>query len=97
MWHLPHVREQQARDKQMEVELKGEVPMRSPNLYGDPTCVQQCYNYDAEAHADEEIAKYLNGGREVRDAMTTIVKETADDVANWFLPEDLQFKVRPRM
>lgn len=71
--------------------------MRSPNLYGDPTCVQECYNYDAEAHADQEIAKYLNGGREVRDAATTIVESEADKIANWFLPDELKFRVRPRI
>ena len=39
LWHLPDGPAQQARDKEMECELKGQVPMRSPNLYGDPGCV----------------------------------------------------------
>lgn len=96
LWHLPDGPAQEARDKAMECELRGEVPMRSPNLYGDPSCVQECYGYDAEKHADCEIAAWLNGGQPVRDAATTITQDRADQMS-WFLPDEHKFQVRPRL
>lgn len=97
LWLLPDGPAQAARDKQMEVELNGEVPMRSPNLYGDPVSVCECYGYDAEVDADEHIRTYLNEGRVVRDGVTTVVRSEADKIVNWFLPEDYQFNIRPRL
>ncbi|KAK4545797.1 hypothetical protein LTR36_002751 [Oleoguttula mirabilis] len=97
LWHLPDGSAQQARDKSMEVELKGEVPIRSANLYGDPGSVLECYGCDAEAQADEEIATWLNGGKAVRDATTTVVKSEADKIANWVLPDEVKFEVKPRL
>ena len=97
MWLLPDGPAQRARDKEMECELRDEVPMRSPNLYGDPNSVQECYNYDAESHADEEISKWLNNGEMARDAVTTVQSPYAEKIANWFLPEEGKFKIRPRI
>lgn len=97
LWFLPDGPAQDARDKQMQVELKGEVPMKSPNLYGDPQTVLECYGYDAEADADEHIRTSLNKGRVVRDGVTTVVRSEADKIANWFLPEEYQFKIQPKL
>lgn len=97
LWHLPAGPAQEARDKAMECELRGEVPIRSPNLYGDPSTVLECYGYDAEAHADREIEKFLNGGNEVRDAATTVEGEQAERIANWFLPEENKFKIKAKI
>lgn len=97
VWHLPDGPAQHARDESMAAELRGEVPIRSANLYGDPGSVLECYGYDAEVHADEAIAAWLNGGKAVRDATTTVVRSEADKVANWFLPDDMKFEVRPRL
>lgn len=97
LWHLPDGAAQQARDKAMQAELKGELLMRSPNLYSDPVCVHECYGYDAEAHADEIIATWLNKGQSVRDVVSTVVGPEAEKTVNWFLPEDAKFKVRPRL
>ena len=97
LWFLPDGPAQQARDKKMEVELKGEVPMKSPNLYGDPSSVQECYGYDVEKHADEEIFTWLNEGKMVRDATTTVQSPYAEKIANWFLPEEGKFKIQARM
>lgn len=97
LWHLPDGPAQEARDKAMECELRGEVPMRSPNLYGDPVCVQECYGYDAEKHATSEIAAWLNEGTVVRDAKTTVEQDRADKIANWFLPEGQRFEIRSRL
>lgn len=97
LWHLPDGPAQEARDKAMQPELQGELLMRSPNLYGDPRTVLECYGYDAEAHADEEIATFLNGGCVVRDAATTVVSSEADGIANWFLPDEAKFEVKPRL
>jgi len=97
LWHLPDGPAQQARDRAMEVELRGEVPIKSPNLYGDPASVRECYGYDAEAHADEAIATWLHGGHPVRDAATTVTSVEAEKIANWFLPEEHRFRIRSRM
>lgn len=97
LWLLPEGPAQRARDEKMAVELTGEVPMRSPNLYGDPASVQECYNYDAEQHADEEISMWLNNGALERDAVTTVQRPYAEKIANWFLPESDKFQIRPRM
>lgn len=97
LWHLPDGPAQEARDKAMECELRGEVPIRSPNLYGDPASVLECYGYDAEVHADEELATWLNGHRPVRDAVTTVVRPEADKIANWCLPDGAKFEVKPRL
>ena len=97
LWLLPEGPAQRARDEKMAVELTGEVPMRSPNLYGDPASVQECYNYDAEQHADEEISTWLNNGALERDAVTTVQRPYAEKIANWFLPESDKFQIRPRI
>lgn len=97
LWHLPDGRAQEARDKAMEVELRGEIPIKSPNLYGDPSTVLECYGYDAEAHADEEITTWLNNGRPVRDGATTVTRREAHRIADWCLPEEEKFKIRPRI
>ena len=84
IWQLPEGPAQQSRDRAMEPELKGEMPIRSSNLYNDPMTVLQCYGYDAEGHAEEVIAAWLNQGRSPRDAVTAVAKPQADQTANWF-------------
>lgn len=96
MWQLDDGPAQQARDAAMAPELTGQPMIRSPNLYSDPTTVLEVYGYDAEQHADEEIATYLNNGVKPRDAATGITADQAYKYMNWFLPEDqrLEFKAR---
>ncbi|SMQ46844.1 unnamed protein product [Zymoseptoria tritici ST99CH_1A5] len=96
LWHLPDGPAADARDRSMRVELNGEVPMKSANLYGDPGTVIECYGYDAEVHADEEIASWINGGVPERDAATTVTRSEANKIANWTLPEAFRFKIEPR-
>lgn len=45
------------------------------------------YGYDAEAHADEAVARYLEGCEPV-DAITGVSKRHADMFLNWFLPAE---------
>lgn len=97
LWHLDDGPAAKARNKTMEVELSGQIPLKSANLYGDPSTVLECYGYDAELHADEEIAAFLNKGRPVRDAATTVSQEQARKVANWFLPDGHKFKVQSKL
>lgn len=87
----------EARDKAMEPELRGETPMRSPNLYSDPTTVLECYGYDCEKHAQEEITTFLNQGNVVRDDRTRVTSHEADKIMNWYLPEGNKFEVRAKM
>lgn len=78
LWHLPDGAASKARDRAMQPELNGSTVMRSPNLYGDPRTVLECYGYDVEAHAADEIATFLNNGQPLRDAATTVTREQAD-------------------
>ncbi|KAK5117639.1 hypothetical protein LTR62_005062 [Meristemomyces frigidus] len=97
LWQLPTSPSQRARDRTMAPELRGEVPMRSANLYGDPTSVLECYGYDAEAHAEEEIEMWVNKEEGVRDEKTGVQGGEAERIVNWFLPEGGRFVVKPRL
>jgi salicylate hydroxylase len=59
IWHLPEGQAARNRGKATEVELSGEQPMRSPNLYADPATVLDVYRYDARARADEAVKFFL--------------------------------------
>lgn len=63
LWHLPEGAASEARDRTMRAEMEGKQPIKSANLYGDPTTVLECYGYDAEAHADREIATLFRARR----------------------------------
>ncbi|CZT24431.1 related to salicylate hydroxylase [Ramularia collo-cygni] len=94
LWHLPDGPAADARDKTMRRELQGEVPIKSANLYGDPGTVIECYGYDAEAHADDEIATWINGGKPLRDTATSVTWKEANKIADWFLPTEHKFKLK---
>ncbi|KAL2040462.1 hypothetical protein N7G274_006905 [Stereocaulon virgatum] len=85
IWQLPDGPEQQARDAAMSVELTGQPYVRSPNLYGDPATVLELYGYDAEAHAECAIVKYLQR-RESGHSQRGITKSMEDKYMNWFRP-----------
>jgi salicylate hydroxylase len=84
IWHLPDGPEQRARDAVMAPELEGKYYVRSSNLYGDPQTVLEVYGYDAEAHADSALEKYLNGGREPYDPDTRITPAMHNKYMGWF-------------
>ncbi|EMF17714.1 FAD/NAD(P)-binding domain-containing protein [Sphaerulina musiva SO2202] len=67
IWHLPDGPAAEARNDTMKCELEGQVPIRSANLYGDPTTVLECYGYDAESHADQ-IDRNVVKGRDGKDS-----------------------------
>lgn len=94
IWHLPDGPAQQARDRAMSPELKNEPLLRSPNLYGDPRTVLEVYGYDAEAHAEEEVAAFLKKPG-MMDRKTGVEKVQADKVMNWFLDDEQKF--RPKL
>lgn len=96
MWHLDGPAAD-ARDKTMQCELDGQMPIRSANLYGDPATVVECYGYDAEAHADEEICRFLKQDQPDRDAKTTVTAAEAEKIVNWFLPSEHKFKLSSRL
>jgi salicylate hydroxylase len=56
--------------------------------------VAECYGYDAEAHADDEIATWINNGQPVRDAATSVTRTEAAKLADWFLSDEYKFKVK---
>lgn len=84
IWHLPDGPEQQARDRAMAPELCGKYYVRSSNLYGDPQTVLEVYGYDAEAHAQTALDKYLNGGREPFHPETGVTRALQEKYMDWF-------------
>jgi len=86
IWQLPDGPLQEARDKAMSVELEGKVPMRSPNLYGDPHTVLSVYGYDAERDADLTIAAYLEK-HEPGDKQTGVTQRLLDNFVSYWWPE----------
>jgi len=97
VWMLEDGPEQEARDRALAPELEGEQPIRSPNAYSDPGMILELYGYDAEAHAEEEIAKVYNRDVQPRDKRTGLTKERADVYVNWFLPEEKRFQVKSHL
>ncbi|RLL96755.1 hypothetical protein CFD26_105878 [Aspergillus turcosus] len=91
IWHLPDGPKQQARDAAMAPELEGKYLVRSSNLYGDPQTVLEVYGYDAEAHAEEALARYLNNRKDVTHPVTGIVPSVEKKYVGWFtsLPESM--------
>lgn len=85
IWHLPDGPEQGARDNAMSPELDGKYYVRSSNLYGDPQTVLDVYGYDAEAHADSALGKYLNEGRDPSDPVTKITPAVFEKYMGWFV------------
>ncbi len=86
IWHLPDGPLQEARDKAMSVELEGKVPMRSPNLYGDPHTVLSVYGYDAERDAELAIAAFLEK-KEPGDKQTGVTQRQLDNFVSYWWPE----------
>ncbi|KAK5144085.1 hypothetical protein LTR04_001681, partial [Oleoguttula sp. CCFEE 6159] len=96
IWHLLDGPAQEARDRAMMKELDGEQLLRSPNLYADPATVLDVYGYNAEAHADDELVKFIEG-RERSDQRTFVTKKEAEKVMDWFLPESEKLSVRAKL
>lgn len=84
IWHLPDGPKQQARDAAMAPELEGKYFVRSSNLYGDPQTVLDVYGYDVEAHAEEALARFVNGS-EVTYPDIGIVPRLEDKYMGWFM------------
>ena len=87
IWQLPEGPAQEARDRAMAPELRGEPFLRSPNLYGDPTTVLEIYGYDAEAHAERALEEFYKEGVWRKDEGAGIEAPIAEKFMNWFLPE----------
>lgn len=84
IWQLPDGPAQRARDAAMAPELEGKYFVRSSNLYGDPQTVLEVYGYDAEAHADIALHKYLNEGREFVNPQTGVTSTLQQRYMDWF-------------
>lgn len=87
LWHLPDGAAQEARDGAMAAELKGEQLIRSPNLYADPVTVWETYAYDAAQHAEDELAKWFNEGKEPMDEETKVTRGEAYKFMDWCLAQ----------
>ena len=87
IWHLPDGPLQEARDRAMAPELKGEQFMRSPNLYGDPWTTMEIYGYDAEKHADEVISEYLDSHVPF-DKKTGVTGTELERNVGWWWPKE---------
>ncbi|EXJ68428.1 uncharacterized protein A1O5_08220 [Cladophialophora psammophila CBS 110553] len=87
IWQVPDGPIQEARDKAMAPELKGEQFMRSPNLYGDPVTTLSVYNYDAEEDAEIAIRAYLEKC-EPFDVKTGVTDRELERFVGWWWPKD---------
>ncbi|OQU98820.1 FAD binding domain-containing protein [Cladophialophora immunda] len=87
IWQVPDGPIQEARDKAMAPELKGEQFMRSPNLYGDPVTTLSVYNYDAEEDAEIAIRAFL-GKCEPYDVKTGVTDRELERFVGWWWPKD---------
>lgn len=94
IWMLEDGPEQEARDRALMPELRGEQPIRSPNAYSDPGMIVELYGYDAEAHADEELRTYRNSRIQPIDVQSGVTKDRAEMYVNWFLPAAHRFEVK---
>ena len=88
IWHVADGALQQARDKAMSAELRGESFLRSPNLYGDPLTTQLIYNYDAEADADHAVAAFLRK-EEPYDPTIKVTDREIEGFVGWWWPKDV--------
>jgi salicylate hydroxylase len=108
IWHLSG-EQAEARNRVMSEELpkqstqdstseygSGKVLMRSPNLYGDPSTVLEVYGYDAEVHAQDAVARHLNGGKEVWDDIR-LPREAREKIVGWFLDEKGHFDPKAKL
>ena len=86
IWHVADGPLQEARDRAMSAELRGEQFLRSPNLYGDPLTTQVIYNYDAEQDADNAIAEFLRKEYPY-DPQTKITQQELENVMGWWWPK----------
>ncbi|CAN8097733.1 unnamed protein product [Discula destructiva] len=77
--------EQIARDREMQGELRGEQPMRSPNLNADPHLWRTVFAYDPEAHAEKAVCQ-LAEKSELQKRVTDVTKDTAETYLNYWLP-----------
>jgi len=87
IWHLPDGPLQEARDKAMSGELRGEQFMRSPNLYGDPETTISVYGYDAEQDAEIAIQAYINK-QEPYDPKTGVTDRELERIMGWWWPKE---------
>lgn len=95
IWQLPDGPQQRSRDAAMAEELEGKYFVRSSNLYDDPQTVLEVYGYDAEAHADEALARHMNGGKDTAHAQTGVVPAVSDKYMGWFLKSTTAPSARP--
>ena len=86
IWHVADGALQEARDRAMSAELRGEHFLRSPNLYGDPLTTQIIYNYDAEQDADNAIATFLRQEFPY-DPTTKITQQEMENIMGWWWPK----------
>ena len=87
IYHLPDGPLQEARDRAMSIELtKPDILVRTPNLYGDPQTWINVYGYDAEEHANGEIADFMKE-TEQRNNITGVTSQEARRYLGWWWPD----------
>ncbi len=94
IWMLPDGPLQQARDKAMEPELRGEQLPRSPNLYSDPFTSLTIFDYDAEQDAEVAIQAYLDG-EEPKDKNSGLTRREMERFFGHWWPQEMPLKPTP--
>lgn len=90
IYQLPDGPMQEARDKAMSTELDRDRPgllVRTPNMYGDPQTWIDVYAYDAEEHAEREIAAFLGQKEEERSHTSGVTSGEMQKYLQWWWPD----------
>lgn len=88
VWQLPDGPLQRARDEAMASELRGEAPLRSPNLWQDPFTALTVFGYDAEHDAEIAIQAH-HDGQEPRDDQTALTRREMDRYFGYWWPSQV--------
>jgi salicylate hydroxylase len=94
IWMLPDGPLQQARDEALKPELRGEVPLYTPNLWTDPFTALTVFGYDVERDAELAIRSYLDG-QEPRDHQSGLTTREMERVFGSFWPTGVPMTPTP--
>ena len=92
IWMMEDGPAQEARDKAMEPELRGEQLIRSPNLYSDPYTALSIFGYDAEDDADIAIEAWYSK-HEPYNRTTGVTNREWERFYGYFHPAGKEVKV----
>ena len=94
IWMLPDGPLQEARDKAVAPELRGEQLQRSANVYSDPSTALTIFDYDAEQNAEVANQAYLHD-EEPKDKNSGLTTREMDRFFGHWWPKQMPLKPTP--